>query len=131
MATQKVKKRKKFVPPKKVPEIGFYYHYKHDSGGAFNNYAYVAIGVGCHTEDNCRAVDRFHGTYLPLYEEAAVYKAGKGTLHDSRPLTMFMSNVRKGGRSFKRFTKITDEKRVAQLKRQLRKMYPELVALFS
>jgi hypothetical protein len=116
MATKKVKKRKKFVPPKKVPEIAFYDHYKRDPNGTFNNYAYVLIGVGCHTEDNCRPLDRFHGTYLPLYEEAAVYKAGKGTLHDSRPLTMFMSNVRKGGKT---------------LKRQLRMMYPELVALFS
>lgn len=40
--------------PKKVPEVGFYYHYKHDPTGSVNNYAYEVVGVGFHTEDDAR-----------------------------------------------------------------------------
>lgn len=36
---------------KKIPEKGFYYHYKHDPKGEFNNYAYEVVGLGLHTED--------------------------------------------------------------------------------
>jgi hypothetical protein len=54
--------------PSKVPEKGFYYHYKHDSNGSINNYAYEVIGVGHHTEEeNAHFV-----VYWPLYKEAFV-----------------------------------------------------------
>lgn len=35
-----------------MPEKGYYYHYKHDSEGEINNYAYEVIGVGLHSEGN-------------------------------------------------------------------------------
>ncbi len=57
-----------------MPERGFYYHYKHNPDGAVNNYAYEVMGVGCHTEDNCRPEDINLVVYRPLYE-SSVYKA--------------------------------------------------------
>lgn len=92
--------------PAIVPAKGFYYHYKHDPNGTVNNYAYEVIGVGCHTEDDCRPEDANMVVYRPLYEEASVYKAGK--LFDIRPLGMFLENVIKDGEAIPRFTKITD-----------------------
>jgi hypothetical protein len=32
-------------PPKKLPEPGYYYHFKHDPDGPLNNYAYYIYGV--------------------------------------------------------------------------------------
>jgi hypothetical protein len=46
-------------PPEKRPETGYYDHYKHDSNGLLNNYAYYIYGVGHHTEDGCRPQDAF------------------------------------------------------------------------
>ena len=46
-------------PPGKLPEPGYYYHFKHDPAGPLNNYAYYIDGVGHHTEDNCRTEDAF------------------------------------------------------------------------
>ena len=99
--------------PKKIPANGFYYHYKHDPAGSLNNYAYEVIGVGCHTEDDCRPEDATMVVYRPLYVEASVYKAGK--LFDIRPLGMFMENMTKDGKTFPRFRKITDPKIIAEL----------------
>ena len=80
--------------PSRVPEKGFYYHYKHDPSGPINNYAYEIVGVGCHTEDDCRPEDENLVVYRPLYE-STVYKAGK--LFDIRPLEMFVESVTKNG----------------------------------
>lgn len=106
--------------PTKVPENGFYYHYKHDPKGPVNNYAYEIVGVGHHTEDDCRPIDNNMVVYRPLYE-SSVYKAGK--LFDLRPLSMFMENVTKDGRTFPRFQKITDKKILAELEVTKNKMY--------
>ena len=57
-------------PPAKLPEPGYYYHFKHDPHGPVNNYAYYIYGVGHHTEGNCRPEDAFMQVYRPLYEEA-------------------------------------------------------------
>ncbi len=106
--------------PTKVPEKGFYYHYKHVSDGAVNNYAYEVIGVGVHSEDDCRPEDANMVVYLPIYE-AAVYKAGK--LFDLRPLDMWMGDVTKDGRTFARFTKITDANTIEELRKIKSEMY--------
>jgi len=106
--------------PIKVPENGFYYHYKHDPAGPVNNYAYEVIGVGCHTEDDCRPEDANMVVYRPLYE-ASVYKAGK--LFDLRPLDMWMGTVTKVGKTFLRFTKINDQRIITQLEEIKQKMY--------
>ena len=105
-----------------VPERGFYYHYKHDPNGPVNNYAYEVMGVGCHTEDDCRPEDANMVVYRPLYETASVYKAGK--FFDVRPLDMFMENIDKRRPDAPRFRKITDPTVITQLEEFRRRMYP-------
>lgn len=107
--------------PAEVPEKGFYYHYKHDPNGPVNNYAYEMMGVGCHTEDDCRPKDANMVVYRPIYESAFVYKAGK--LFDIRPLDMFVGKVTKDGQTLPRFQKITYKVVIAQLKALRDKMY--------
>jgi hypothetical protein len=108
--------------PTSVPEKGFYYHYKHDPKGTVNNYAYEFIGVGHHTEDDCRPEDQLLGVYRPLYE-AFVYKNGK--MFDVRPLSMWMEDVTKDGKTFPRFARITDELVIKQLESIRKEMYGE------
>ena len=98
--------------PHKVPETGFYYHYKHDPNGEVYDYAYEVIGVGAHTEDDCRPDDKFMVVYRPLYE-SSVFKAGR--LFDIRPLEMWMGNVTKNEKTFPRFQKIKDQEVIAKL----------------
>lgn len=106
--------------PTKVPEKGFYYHYKHDPDGQFNNYAYEVVGVGVHTEDDCRPEDANMVVYRPIYE-SSVYTAGK--LFDLRPLEMWMGDVTKDDITFPRFKKITDPEVVAKLEEIIEQMY--------
>ncbi len=107
--------------PTKVPELGFYYHYKHNPENGIQDYAYEVIGVGIHTEGDCRPEDANMLVYRPLYE-AVVYTAGK--FFDLRPLEMWMENVKKDGRSFPRFQKITDPAIIVELEIIKKKMYP-------
>lgn len=107
--------------PDHMPEKGFYYHYKHDPDGSVNNYAYEVMGVGHHTEADCRPEDQHMVVYRPIYEEAFVYKKGK--LFDLRPLTMFMEGVIKDGKTFPRFQKIMDPGVIAQLETIKARMY--------
>lgn len=89
-----------------LPDLGFYYHYKHDPSGEINNYAYEVTGFARHTEDKSFLV-----LYIPLYENEWF----KPVDFQARPLTMFMEEVSKDGVIKKRFTKITDPKVVAEL----------------
>lgn len=106
--------------PAKVPDKGFYYHYKHDPALSINNYAYELIGVGIHSEEDCRPEDANMAIYLPIYESRA-YRAGNFFV--IRPLDMFMENVEKNDQSVPRFTKITDEKVILELRRMKGEMY--------
>lgn len=106
--------------PENVPEKGFYYHYKHDPAGGVNNYAYEVMGVGLHTEDDCRPEDAHLVVYRPLYD-AFVYTHGK--MFDVRPLGMFMEEVTKDGKIFPRFRKITDPAIIAELSAVRDRMY--------
>ena len=111
--------------PKKVPETGFYYHYKHDPSGPVNSYAYEVIGVGFHTEDNARKGEEHFLVYRPLYE-ASVYKASMElgiACFDCRPLEMWMGNVEKEGKTFPRFQKVTDPAVVVALAKIRNGMY--------
>ncbi len=102
--------------PEKIPEKGFYYHYKHDKNGEINNYAYEVVGVGHHTENDTD----FFVIYRPLYE-STVYKMGK--FFDVRPVDMFMEEVNKDGQTFPRFQKITDKETISKLEEIKNKMY--------
>lgn len=107
--------------PTKFPEKGFYYHFKHDPKGPVNKYAYELVGVGRHTEDDCRPEDTYLAIYRPLYEEARAYKEGK--IFDARPLAMFTEMVTRDGKTFPRFQKISDADVIAELQTVGRKMY--------
>lgn len=106
--------------PSKVPEKGFYYHYKHDPAKGVRDYAYEVVGTGVHTEDDCRPEDTSMVVYRPLYE-AFVFTAGK--LFDLRPLEMWMGNVEKDGKMIPRFAKITDPAVIAELSKIRDVMY--------
>lgn len=111
--------------PKKVPALGFYYHYKHDPSGAVNNYAYEVVGVGFHTEDDCRPGEEHFVVYRPL-SETGVYRVFKSVgvpCFYNRPLEMWMGNVQKDGKTFQRFQKITDPKVIAELEGVKEGMY--------
>lgn len=109
------------TPPEKLPEPGFYYHYKHDPNGPEEMYAYELLGVGHHTEEDCRPEDSFVAVYRPLYETAFVYRLGR--MYDIRPLVMFMETVTKEGKEVLRFTRITDAELIERLKEQRDRMY--------
>jgi len=98
----------------KEPKKGFYYHYKHDPKGTINNYAYEVLGMSRHTEDETYSV-----VYRPLYPNTYLKDAD----FSNRPLTMFMENVTKDGKTFPRFTPITDKKVLEQLREIRKEMY--------
>lgn len=111
--------------PKQVPELGFYYHYKHNPNGTVQNYAYEVLGVGFHTEE-ARDGEAHFVIYRPLYD-ASVYSAARVLgipCFDARPLDMWMGTVTQGGRSVSRFSKITDQKSIQELARIRDTMYP-------
>ena len=103
-----------------IPKKGFYYHYKHDPTKSVNNYAYEFMGGGMHTESDCRPSDKMLAIYRPLYE-ARVFTEGK--LFDVRPLAMWMENVTKDGKTFPRFSYITDSAVILELEGIKRAMY--------
>lgn len=91
----------------KIPEKGFYYHYKHDPGGELSNYAYEVVGISRNSEDKTYGV-----LYVPLYENTFLAPAD----YVVRPLEMFMENVEVDGVSVPRFRKITDPETIKALK---------------
>lgn len=113
--------------PKAVPKAGFYYHYKHDKAGDFNNYAYEVIAVGFHTEDDARSGEEHFVLYRPLYS-STVYMASldlKVPCVDCRPLEMWMGDVEVEGETVPRFSLIIDKSVIGQLKAVRDHMYPE------
>jgi hypothetical protein len=110
-------------PPARVPEPGFYYHYKHDPAGPENGYAYEVLGVGHHTEAESTSPDTYMVAYRPLYDWALVYKLGK--LFDLRPLDMFLEDVHKPEYEGSRFNKITDPALIERLTKLRDEMYPK------
>ena len=115
-----------FQLPKKVPELGFYYHYKHDPNGPVENYAYEVLGVGFHTEDFVKPGEEYFLIYRPLYD-ALVYRTSKALnfpCFDARPLEMWMGNVEKDGKTIPRFQKITDPAIISRLEGIRSWIYP-------
>ena len=103
----------------KMPEKGFYYHYKHDPNGAFNNYAYEVMGTARHTELQNPEIDKFV-IYRPL-RESAFYEDGK--YWGARPLDMFTESIEKDGVVVPRFRKITDPEIIEKLEKVRDEMY--------
>lgn len=111
--------------PKKVPEPGFYYHYKHDPLKGIQDHAYEVVGIGFHTEDTALPGEEHFLIYRPLYDQN-VYKASKElniACFDARPLEMWMEDVEKEGKTFPRFQKITDLEILSELEKIRKEMY--------
>jgi hypothetical protein len=102
--------------PTKVPEKGFYYHYKHDLQKGWNDHTYEVLGIGRNTEEE----NSYTVIYRPLYKNDWMQPAD----YQSRPFEMFVENVTKDGKTFPRFTKITDPEVIAKLEAIKQKMYP-------
>ena len=111
--------------PTKVPQCGFYYHYKHDPDSSVENYAYEVIGVGFHTEDDTRPGEEHFVIYRPLYKAAVYLVAQKFGVpcFDARPLLMWMGDVEKEGKIIPRFSLITNSDTIAELEVIKSKMY--------
>jgi len=106
--------------PERMPEPGFYYHYKHGPEDAVNYMAYEVMGVGHHTEDDCRPMDANMLVYRPLYE-SFVYEHGK--MFDLRPLHMFFETAERDGKTVPRFQKIEDPAVIEELAAIRDRMY--------
>jgi len=114
--------------PTTFPQPGFYYHYKHDPYKGLRDYAYEVLGIGFHTEGDCRPEDACMVRYRPLYTSAAVYQASlqmNTPTTDLRPVSMFMEQVTKDDKTFPRFQKITNQTIITELKSVRREMYGE------
>lgn len=98
----------------KIPENGFYYHYKHDPQGPFNNYSYEVVGIVRNTEEKTYSV-----LYRPLYENDWFAPAS----YQSRPLDMFNESVEKDGKTMPRFKLITNREIGTKLEEIKKKMY--------
>lgn len=99
----------------RLPEPGFYRHYKHDPNGEAYNYTYEVIGVGKHTEEK---------TLLALYRPLYLSNWMAPAQYYARPCEMFMEHVEKDGVSLPRFLKITDPALIEKLEAKKREMYP-------
>lgn len=99
-----------------IPENGFYYHYKHDASGAFNNYAYEIVGLARHSEDKSHYV-----MYRPLYENNWLSPAKVSV----RPLDIFNETVFVDGVSMPRFVKIENTELRERLRSVRESMYRE------
>lgn len=112
--------------PKRFPKPGFYYHYKHDPTKGPRHFAYEVVGVGFHTEGDCRPQDACMVDYRPLYESAAVYQASLEMglpVEDHRPVDMFMEDVNLNGKTVPRFQKIDDPDVIEYLNKIKKEMY--------
>ncbi len=97
-----------------IPSTGFYYHYKHDPNGPFNDYSYEVVGIARHTEEKTFTV-----LYRPLYENDWF----KPATYQARPLEMFNENVTKDGQPIPRFQQITDPELIAKLEKMRDQIY--------
>jgi len=108
----------------KIPEPGFYYHYKHKKEDGVFAYAYEVYGTGLHTEVDDRA-EAVMVKYRPLYPEAVTYQLGK--FDDFRPLSEFNKPVSDEKIPFHgaRFVRITDPELIEKMRGQKHRMYGE------
>lgn len=120
-------------PPARLPEPGFYYHYKHDPelhradcpDADIRNYAYEVLpSFGLYTEET--DYDKFQVDYLPLYSWAKVYEISMivGRIcEDHRPVSMFLEEVETETYKGPRFRKIMDPELIERLSKIRDSMY--------
>src|SRR6185369_13153385 len=98
----------------KLPDRGFYYHYKHNPDLSVNNYSYEVVGVAKHSEDESIMV-----LYRPLYESEFLANVD----YCVRPLEMFMEEVSVKDFKMPRFERITDLDIISELARIRNELY--------
>jgi len=101
-------------------EKGFYYHYKYNPAGLKYNYTYEVVGIARHTE-----IEEIPRGVLVIYRalyDSSYYENEK--YFGARPYEMFAGDVTKDGKTFPRFTKITDPAVIAELEKIRDEMYP-------
>lgn len=109
------------LPPKdQWPQPGFYQSYKHNPDGPIANEVFYICGIG--SNKKARPEDQYSLIYLPLDEEAYVYRHGR--MFDTRRLHEFFEYVEHKGVSVPRYTRITDPVVIDVLRAIKRKMYP-------
>lgn len=96
------------------PELGFYYHYKHDPDDIYNH-AYEIVNISRNTE-----TEEYLVVYRPFYKLDFLEHADAS----ARPLSMFIDTVTKDGKVIPRFQKITDPKIIKKLEEKKKEMYP-------
>ena len=112
----------------KIPEKGFYYHFRHNPNGTVNDCAYEMLGTAfstettnVHSDDPALFLKDEVVLYRPLYKESIIYKTGRDCWY--RPIGMFEEMVTKEGKTFPRFQKISDPKVIAELEKIRDEMY--------
>lgn len=100
-------------------EKGFYYHYKHDPDRGVNDYAYEVLNIAYHTEIEWE-IGAFV-IYRSLYDSSNSFIENKHW--NARPFEMFMEDVTKEGKTFKRFSKIEDPDIITELEKIRDNMY--------
>lgn len=97
-----------------LPRKGFYIHYKHDPSGPLHNFMYEVVGIGRNTEDKSLTV-----LYRPMYKNDWMPPADL----QSRPLEMFLEEVKKDGIMIPRFKLIKESRLIAELEDVKQTMY--------
>jgi len=98
----------------RVPERGFYYHYKHDPVQGIEHHAYEMIGLARHSEDESLLV-----RYRPLYVSTHLGEADEYV----RPLPLWDVLVEWEGKTLPRFTRIEGQEVIAKLTAIRQQMY--------
>lgn len=98
----------------RIPEKGFYVHYKHNPEGDPYNYMYEVVGIGRNTEEKTYTV-----LYRPLYKNDWLPPAD----YQSRPYDMFIDKVQKDGVTMPRFKRITDSGLLSELMTKKTELY--------
>lgn len=96
--------------PKKIPERGFYYSYKHDPSGPIYNNAYYVSFVGFLSK---KQGGDAQVVYWPLDKEAPVYKAVKGV--DLKSIEEWFEEKEKDGIKVPGYELIADEEIIEKL----------------
>ncbi len=120
-----------FRLPTRVPEPGFYHHFKRNPNGPAREGAYEVLGIGFHTEAGTMVAPPYSQehfvNYRPLYEHQ-LYKLTRrfGILCVfTKPLGLWFSEAQRSGVYIPRYQKITDRAVIAELERIRDSMYPK------
>ncbi len=104
----------------KIPEKGFYYHFKHDPKKDIYNYAYWVLPVLANDADN---PDEPKVSYLRLYKEPNNWFRKFVEFFDKTKIER-PENVTN---QLTRFVKINDPELCEKLKERFYEMYPDLL----